>query len=106
LDVGLKNGTLYGGVFAVSFETGSPKSQQRDTDAIAFALDDVKSAQPDANLAVLVLPPRPVTPTYLRAEHIFKELHAKTLIERQLPAWATSLVQQIPEDALHKPEAP
>lgn len=98
LDVALKNGHLYGGAFAVSFETGSPRSQQRDTDAVAFALDDIKNADDTSEISVIVLPPNPPTPTYTRARKIFKSLEAKVLGERNLTAWASDLVQRLPED--------
>ena len=100
LDVGLQNGALYGGAFALSFETGSPKSHQRETDGIAFALDDLMKEQPDTNLAVIVLPPNPVTASYQRAEHVFKSIRATMLVERQLSNWAAYLVSKISEDAI------
>jgi hypothetical protein len=96
IDVGLKNGELYGGAFAVSFETNSPRSQERDTDAIAFALEDLRTRHDD--LAVIVLPPHPVTPTYQRSRRIFKALDVRTLAEKQLPAWASALVEKLPKD--------
>jgi hypothetical protein len=100
LDIGIKNGVFYGGAFAVSFQTGSPKSQQKDTDAIAFAFEDVSKEQPDANLTILMLPPTPITPTYNRARHIFKSLEAPFLTEMQLSKWSSELVERLPEEIL------
>jgi len=98
LDLAVKNGTLYGGAFAVSFETGSPKMQRRDTDAIAFALEDVGKGAEFQPLSVVVIPPRDKTPTYARAQHIFRELRAPIVVESGLNKWAQSLVAHLPED--------
>jgi hypothetical protein len=98
LDLAIKNGVLYGGAFAVSFETGSPKMQQRDTDAIAFALEDVARQDAQSSIAVVVLPPFSRTPTYVRARHIFRELDVPVVEERGLSKWADSLVQQLPDE--------
>jgi hypothetical protein len=98
LHVGLKNGALYGGAFTVSYETGSPKMQQRDTDAIAFALEDL-ARQPIKNkLAVVVLPPPDPTLTFNRARHIFRELDVPIVVERGLAKWAKSLVETLPDE--------
>jgi hypothetical protein len=101
LDLGLKNGALYGGAFAISFEIGSPKIQQRDTDAIAFALEDIANNDAGQDLAVLVLPPPMRTPTYARARHIFKELDADVVLQGTLTSWANSLIEKLPEDVGH-----
>ena len=98
LDVGLKNGTLYGGTFALSFEAGSPRSQQRDTDAIAFAVGDLSSVLKSGTFAIAVIPPHSPSTTYERARHIFKELHAPMIVESKLSDWASKLVSGLPED--------
>ncbi len=99
LDIGLKNGELYGGSFALSFEAGSPKSQQRETDAIAFALTDLRDVVEPGMFAIAVIPPRAAhSPTYDRARHIFKELKAPMVSESRLAKWATDLVDQLPEN--------
>jgi hypothetical protein len=104
LPLALKNGTIYGGAFAVSFETGSPRMQQRDTDAIAFALEDVARAKKPVPLSVLVLPPRQRTPTYNRARHIFREIDAPIVVERGLERWAENLIGRLP-DQIHEADA-
>lgn len=101
LALGLKNGSLYGGAFAVSYEIGSPKIQQRDTDAIAFALEDIANNNAGEDLSVLVLPPPMRTPTYARARHIFKELDAKVVLQGNLNGWANALIEKLPEDVAH-----
>ena len=101
LDLAVKNGSLYGGTFAISFETGSPKMQQRDTDAIAFAIDDISEKLEDIELAVVAIPPRGGrSPTYERARHIFKEIDAKLVLEPALPKWASEMVDRLPDEVV------
>jgi hypothetical protein len=103
--LGLKNGAFYGGVFALSFETGSPRSQQRDTDAIAFALDDLNKKEAGLDVAVIVIPPNETSRPFERAKHIFDSIDTPMLEEIELGDWSTQLVERLPADILDQDPA-
>lgn len=66
-DVVLANDKPVAAVDAISFETRSKATLQRDVDATAWALDDVRRLDEDMPLAVFVLPP-----TNPEAEQVFR----------------------------------
>ena len=66
-DVVVANDKPLAAVDAISFETGSKANLQREVDATAWALDDVRHLDKDMPLAVFVLPP-----TNPEAEQVFR----------------------------------
>lgn len=96
IDVGIANGTLYAGAFAISFASAQENKQWRDTDAIAFALDDIEQTDGSASLAVLLDAP---AETYAsrRAKSLFQDLGAELLEIGEIQSWAQRAVTKVPD---------
>jgi hypothetical protein len=78
-------------VRALSFEVSSPRHLQRDVDAAAWALDDLRKRYKDLPLAVFVLPPTsPEAEAISRAaSKVFKGVGASLIdAEPRLAKWA------------------
>jgi hypothetical protein len=90
-DVVLANDKPLAAVGAISFETRSKANLQREVDAIAWALDDVRHLDKDMPLAVFVLPPtNPAAEQVFRAaSKTFKALGAEVMKdEAAIGRWA------------------
>ncbi len=57
MDVGIASGNFYGGAFALSFATAQSEKQLKDTDAVAFAVDDMTAARDQVTLSYDFHPP-------------------------------------------------
>jgi len=102
-DVAVANGKPFLAVQALSFEIGDRHVLQREVDATAWAIDDVKSRQKEISLAVIALPPLKGkgdnTEMFERAQRIFNGLKAPIKRENELDQWAKKAVNKIPRDA-------
>ncbi len=80
-DVVLANGKPLAAVNALSFEVASKRDLQREVDATAWALDDVRHLDEALPLAVFVLPPTNsgAEQVFRSASKVFKGLGAKLL---------------------------
>ncbi len=90
-DVVLANGKPLAAVDALSFEVASKGNLQREVDATAWALDDVRHLDGDLPLAVFVLPPTngDAEQVFRSASKIFKGLGAKVFVdEPAIGRWA------------------
>ena len=90
-DVVLANGKPLAAVDAISFEVRSKANLQREVDATAWALDDVRRLNKDMPLAVFVLPPTnaEAEQVFRAASKTFKALGAKVMQdEPALARWA------------------
>jgi len=90
-DVVLANGKPLAAVDALSFEVASNGNLQRELDATAWALDDVRHLDEDLPLAVFALPPPngDAERVFLSASKIFRALGAKVFVdERAMGRWA------------------
>ena len=99
IDVGIANGTFYGGAFALSFATGQTEKQWKDTDAVAFAVDDMMG--PREKIAVVLDAPTQASEPYDRAQDLFKRLHVPVLGFDEISAWANRALIDVPEHAAH-----
>jgi hypothetical protein len=99
VDVGIVNGRIYAGAFALSFATAQTEKQWRDTDAVAFAVDDMMS-RPEAMTVVLDAPAQPSEP-YVRAQAVFKQLGVPTIAVDGISEWATRAVTAVPDAVAH-----
>jgi hypothetical protein len=90
-DVILANGKPLAAVDAISFEVRSKANLQREVDATAWALDDVRRLDKNMPLAVFVLPPTntEAEQVFRAASKMFEALGAKVLSdEPSMTRWA------------------
>lgn len=80
-DVVVGNGTPVAGVNALSFEVKSGESLQKEIDAIAWAVDDVRKRDRDMPLAIFALPPpdENLHALFDRANKTFRGLNASVV---------------------------
>jgi DUF3037 family protein len=97
VDVGIANGSLYAGAFAISFANVQENRQWRDTDAIAFALEDMTIDKAQTPLAVLLDVPEE-TSASARARTLFGDFGAELLTTNQIQTWAQKAVMNVPDD--------
>ena len=89
-DVGIQNGKLIGGVFALSFEV--ERALDREIKATAFSLEDVWQAHEDVPLAVAALPPRDDTrELFFLAKDLFPKFGAVLCVGEEITDWASKL---------------
>lgn len=99
IDVGIANGNFYAGAFALSFATAQTERQWKDTDAVAFAVDDMMA--PRDKIAVVLDAPAEVSEPYQRAQDLFTRLNVPVLGFGEISAWASKAVIAVPEQASH-----
>lgn len=97
VDVGIANGSLYAGAFAISFANSQENRQWRDTDAIAFALEDMTVDKTETPLAVLLDAPEENNAS-TRAKNLFGEFGAELLTMEEIQTWAQKAVAHVPDD--------
>jgi hypothetical protein len=105
-DVILANGRPLAAADALSFEIRSKGLLQREVDATAWALDDVRRLHQDMPLAVFVLPPTntETEKVFRSAAKIFKGLGAKmTDSESAMARWATHQACRPPDKRAPEP---
>ncbi len=78
-DFCIANGKMYSAVQGLSFQGTDPKVKQKDADATAWAVDDVKKRKPTLPIAVIVVPPRGTSKAYENARSTFLGLGASVL---------------------------
>jgi hypothetical protein len=95
-DLGLANGRTYLGAQALSFEVPQDRTLERDLEATAWAIDDVRAKHKNLPLAVVVLPPHAPGKSKLfgRAQLLFGKLGAELVTEGQVPSWAERTVTE------------
>jgi hypothetical protein len=99
-DVVLSNGKPLAALNALSFEVRSAGNLQREVDATAWALDDVRRLDEDMPLAVFILPPtnEEAERVFRSASKIFKGLGAKIIDDEPAMArWATRQADRLPK---------
>jgi len=82
----------------LSFDGRDTPSRLRDIDATAWAIDDVRKADADVPLAVIVRPPQTSSTSYTRAERIFPELGAEIVTDDHIDEWAARVARRIGRD--------
>jgi hypothetical protein len=88
VDVILGNGRPFAAVQALSFERADSPSLQREVDATAWLVEDVKRKHRTLPVAVFLLPPKGETKTYLRAKKLFPRLNSDLVPEAEMEQWA------------------
>lgn len=104
LDVGVVNGSVYAGAFALSFATGQPDRQWKDTDAVAFAVDDLRATGLEAPLCVVtdVSPDDGTEEAVRRADALFAEMGLETVAVRDVDEWARRAITAVPDALLEQ----
>jgi hypothetical protein len=87
-DVILGNGRPLAAVQALSFEGGDSPSLQKEVDATAWIVEDVKRKHKNLPVAVFLLPPRGTSKSYTRARKLFPQLKSDLVPEDQMEQWA------------------
>ena len=94
-DINVGNGHSFFAVQAISFEIPNKVKIAREVDAAAWAIKDVKEAQPSLPIAVFALPPtRGPQDIYDRASSTFIELGAQVVTQSMLSKWAGDVIDQ------------
>jgi hypothetical protein len=88
VDVILGNGKPLAAVQALSFEGADSPALQREVDATAWLIEDVKRKHRTLPVAVFLLLPKSETKTYLRAKRLFPRLKSDFVSEPEMEQWA------------------
>lgn len=84
----LTDGKSLAAVQALSFEISQAEHLEKEVEATAWTIDDVKKEHPRLPLAVFVLPPRNGSPLYEKAQRVYRGLEAVILTGSEMGNWA------------------
>jgi hypothetical protein len=87
-DVILGNGKPLAAVQALSFEGGDSPALQKEVDATAWIVEDVRRKHRTLPVAVFLLPPKGESKSYMRARKLFPQLKSDLVPESQMEQWA------------------
>jgi len=87
-DVLLANGRPLAAVQALSFEGGDSPALQKEVDATAWIIEDVKRKYRNLPVAVFLLPPKGASKSYTRARKLFPQLKSDLVPEHEMEQWA------------------
>ena len=88
VDVIVGNGKPLAAVQALSFEGGDSHTLQRDVDATAWIVGDVKRKHKELPVAVFLLPPKGNSDAFERARKLFPQLKTDLVPENKMEQWA------------------
>jgi hypothetical protein len=88
VDVVLSNGKPLAAVQALSFEGGDSSALQKEVDATAWLVEDVKRKHRMLPVAVFLLPPKGASKNYARARRLFPQLKSDLVPEDEMEQWA------------------
>src|SRR3569833_474063 len=99
LDVGVVNGSVYAGAFAQTNTTRQPERQWKDTDAVAFAVDDLRATGLVAPLCVVtdVAPDDGAEGAFRRADALFANMGVETVAVQKIDEWARRAITAVPD---------
>jgi hypothetical protein len=97
-DVVVENGRPYFAAQGLSFERSLIVDVQRDVDATAWAIDDIResAATRDLPVAVLALPPSGRSRPYVSAKRIFRALDVQMISETGMGNWVKKTMKVLP----------
>jgi hypothetical protein len=97
-DVVVENGRPYFAAQGLSFEKSGILEVQKDVDATAWAIDDVRKspATRDLPVAVLALPPSGRFQPYMSARRIFRALDVRLISESGMRDWVKKTIRVLP----------
>lgn len=99
-DVALVNGKLYGAALGFSFQVADSAHLKTEVDAIAFAIEDMRAANPSLPIAVSYVPPTSRTSSFDRAKNVLTSVGAEFIDYKNVSAWANRAADKIPMSAL------
>ena len=88
VDVVLSNGKPLAAVQALSFEGGDSSALQKEVDATAWLVEDVKRKHRMLPVAVFLLPPKGASKSYAGARRLFPQLKSDLVPEDEMEQWA------------------
>jgi hypothetical protein len=98
IDIALYNGAFLGGGLGMSLAQPSKPQIERDIDAVAFVLGDLKS-QPALRrkpLYVLAHTKGVDAQAVKRAAHVFEQVGGELIAESKIPQWSREFVERLP----------
>ena len=101
VDVGVVNGAVHAAAFALSFATHQIDKQWKDTDAVAFAVEDLPQVKERNALAVLLDSPGLTSEPYERAVRLFADMNVPVIEMASVSDWAHKTMRAIPEPLTH-----
>jgi hypothetical protein len=99
-DVVVANGSPFIAAQGLSFEKSFTRTVQKDVDATAWAIDDVRKAHRHLPVAILALTPTEPYPSVERARKIFRALEADMVSEKQMDRWVKQRIRTLPVSTL------
>lgn len=99
-DVVVANGRPFLAAQGLSFEKSFTRTVQKDVDATAWAIDDVKRAHRHLPVAILALTPGKQCQPAERARKIFRALDADMISEKQMDHWVKQRIRTLPVSTL------
>jgi hypothetical protein len=100
IDVGVVNGSLYAGAFALTFSTDQVDRQWKDTDAVAFAVEDLSAVGAGVPLGVVLDEPAGSTEASHRAFALLRRMNVETMPVQQVSDWARRAMNAVPDTLL------
>lgn len=95
IDIAIKNGKLFAGTQGFAFSSSSPSGMNRDIDALAWFLDDVRKSNPDLPLSVVALFTSRRSNAYERVQRVVEGLKATFVQESQLTTWSREIAGSV-----------
>ena len=95
-DVVVENGRPYLAAQGLSFETLFSGAIQKDVDATAWAIDDIRKTHHAMPVAVLALMSSGQSVPFERAKKIFRSLKADLVPEGQFDGWTKKAIKSLP----------
>jgi hypothetical protein len=93
-DLTLRNGKLLGASRAMSFEGENRSDLDREMEAVAYSLTDVRAEDSKLPLSVVAISPRTSgSKSVARARKIFGAVKADLVLEQELTSWANQEAQ-------------
>lgn len=94
-DIVVANGSLALAAQGLSFEKRDTFELQREADSAKWSLDDVKKRNPDAQIAVLAIPPKHESKVFDSLERVVDGLGGDLVREGRLDTWAATAAARI-----------
>jgi hypothetical protein len=99
LDIAVFNGRFLGGGVGVSFAISSRPQMEREIDAVAFAISDLRSQAEFKKkpLCVLAHTHGVDRDSVERASKVFQKVGGEFVAESRVPSWSREFVKELPE---------
>jgi len=94
-DVGVVNGATYVVAQGLSFEVPESDDLDKEVEATAWAVDDVRHGRPGVPIAIVTLRSSAESRAFGRAERIFSGLGASVILEDMIPDWASTVAARV-----------